>query len=82
MGEKLLEASRHYQVFCSTHLQQIAALGNPHLLVTEEAVGARNLIKVANLSGAAGTAEIGRMLAGSHAGEAAFKQAEKMVVGQ
>jgi len=82
MGEKLLEASRHYQVYCITHLQQIAALANPHLLVAEEKAGAQNLIKVAILSGAARKAEIARMLAGSRAGEAAFKQAEEMLVGQ
>ncbi|MCI0329874.1 MAG: DNA repair protein RecN [candidate division Zixibacteria bacterium] len=82
VGEKLLEASRHYQIFCITHLQQIAALANHHLLVSKEKVGARNQIRVADLSETERKAEIARMLAGSRAGEAALKQAEEMLVRQ
>lgn len=80
VGEKLLEASGHYQVFCITHLQQIAALANHHFLVSKEKAGGRNLIKVEKLSEAKRKAEIARMLAGSKAGEAALKQAEEMLV--
>ncbi|MGH8004891.1 MAG: DNA repair protein RecN [Limisphaerales bacterium] len=79
VGEKLLEASGHYQVFCITHLQQIAALANNHFLVSKEKVGARNLVKVEKLSEAERKAEIARMLAGSSAGDAALKQAEEML---
>lgn len=82
VGEKLLEASGHYQVFCITHLQQIAALANHHFLVSKEKVGTRNLVKVAKLSESARKAEVARMLAGSKVGEAALKQAEEMLVGQ
>ncbi len=82
VGEKLLEASGHYQVFCITHLQQIAALANHHYLVFKEKVGVRNLIKVAKLSESERKAEIARMLAGSKAGDAALKQAEEMLIGQ
>ncbi len=82
VGEKLLEASSHYQVFCITHLQQIAALVNHHFLVSKEKAGARNLIQVGKLSEKERKVEIARMLAGSRAGDAALKQAEEMLVGQ
>lgn len=82
VGEKLNEASRHYQVFCITHLQQIAALANHHYLVFKEKKAARNLIKVEKLSELKRKAEIARMLAGSSAGDTALKQAEEMLVGQ
>lgn len=82
VGEKLLEASRHYQIFCITHLQQIAALASHHLLVSKEKAGARNLVKVEKLTDGERKAEIARMLAGSRAGETALKQAEEMLVGQ
>ncbi len=82
VGEKLLEASKNYQVFCITHLQQIAALAKHHFLVSKEKVGARNLVKVEKLSESERKAEIARMLAGSRAGDAALKQAEEMLVGQ
>ncbi|HXF49744.1 MAG TPA: DNA repair protein RecN [Verrucomicrobiae bacterium] len=82
VGEKLLQAAGDYQVFCITHLQQIAALANHHFLVSKEKNGSRNLVKVAKLSESARKAEIARMLAGSKAGEAALKQAEEMLVGQ
>jgi len=79
VGEKLLEASRHYQVLCITHLQQIAAQGNSHLLVSKERIGDRNIVAVKKLSNSERKTEIARMLAGSRAGEAAFKQAEEML---
>lgn len=82
VGEKLLEASKNYQVFCITHLQQIAALAKHHLQVSKEKAGIRNLIQVKKLSEPERKAEIARMLAGSRAGVAALKQAEEMLVGQ
>lgn len=82
VGEKLLEASRHYQILCITHLQQIAALGNTHLLVSKEKAGNRNVVEVKKLSETERKTEIARMLAGSRAGEAALKQAEEMLQGK
>lgn len=79
VGEKLLEASKNYQVFCITHLQQIAALGNTHLLVSKEKAGSRHVVRVEKLAEVDRKAEIARMLAGSRAGEAALKQAEEML---
>ncbi len=79
VGEKLLEASRHYQVLCITHLQQIAAQGSSHLLVSKERIADRNIVAVKKLSDSERKTEIARMLAGSRAGEAALKQAEEML---
>ncbi|MEZ5176097.1 MAG: AAA family ATPase [Acidimicrobiia bacterium] len=60
MGRKLATLARDRQVLCVTHLPQVAAFGDQHLVI--ERVG--NTTTVTPVSGNARIAEITRMLAG------------------
>jgi DNA repair protein RecN (Recombination protein N) len=67
VGVRLAALGGTRQVLVVTHLAQIAAYGDHHLVV-EKAVGAegRNLVAVRELEGAGGrAAELARMMSGS-----------------
>ncbi len=60
MGKKLKALSRGRQVFCVTHLPQVAAFADRHFVVTREG----NIASVAAVEGDARLEELSRMLAG------------------
>ena len=62
VGEKLWNLGRQHQVFCVTHLPQLASFGDQHWQVQKEVKGERTLTKVAKLTGEARTLELAQML--------------------
>ena len=64
VGMKLKELSQSAQVFCITHLPQIARFADRHFLVEKEVVGERTLINAKPLTEADRVTEIARMHGG------------------
>ena len=64
VGEKLWNLGRQHQVFCVTHLPQLAAYGNQHYRVYKEVSAGRTLTHVVNLEDAARITELANMFGG------------------
>ncbi|MEN8188580.1 MAG: DNA repair protein RecN [Thermodesulfobacteriota bacterium] len=64
VARKIQELSSHHQVFCITHLPQIAARGNEHFRVTKTEAGGRTHSSINLLSDEDRVEELSRMLAG------------------
>jgi DNA repair protein RecN (Recombination protein N) len=64
VGRKLKEISRQHQVFCITHLAQIASFADIHYKVAKKIQGGRTVVEVGLLRGAEREEEIARMLGG------------------
>lgn len=89
VGRKLKEIARRHQVFCITHLPQIAAYADIHYRVVKKPQGDRTAVEVERIRDDNRVREIARMLGGikitpktlEHAGEmlraAAGKKQEK-----
>jgi DNA repair protein RecN (Recombination protein N) len=69
LAEKLLALAESHQIVCITHLPQIAARGNHHLVVLKENVKDRTRVRVRVVDGEERTSEIARMLGGSDGSE-------------
>lgn len=69
---KLAFLAEDFQVFCITHLPQIASMGDRHFAISKEVSAGRTRTVMAPLDAAGRIAEIGRMLGG--AGMAAITQ--------
>ena len=67
VARKISELSQHHQVFCITHLPQIAARADLHFLVRKEIVQGRTTTSIALLDQASRQAELARMLDGEEA---------------
>ena len=61
VGQKLNTLSKYHQVFCVTHLPQLAAYGGQHLSVQKEIVDGRTVTGVKSLSGDERITEIALM---------------------
>jgi DNA repair protein RecN (Recombination protein N) len=79
VGKKLRSLSRRDQVFVVTHLPQVAAAGERHLLVTKETAGGRTRTRVAELDEKGRVEAIAGMLAGASVGSAARAQAKQLL---
>jgi len=64
VGEKLWNLGRQHQVFCVTHLPQLAAYGNQQYRVYKEVSDGRTLTHVVNLEDAARITELAIMFGG------------------
>ncbi len=62
VGQKLWNLARSHQVFCVTHLPQLAAFGDEHYQVEKLIEGKRTLTRVARLSGEPRILELAQML--------------------
>jgi len=80
VGRKLREIAVGRQVFCVTHLPQVAALGDQHFLVEKDQSGDRALIRLARLerAGSDRVAELARML-GDRASKSALSHAKELL---
>lgn len=64
IGKRLRGLGRYHQVFCITHLPQVAAQAHHHLCVEKSQSGARTVTTVKALKGGGREDEIARMLGG------------------
>ncbi len=67
VARKIQELASHHQVFCITHLPQIASRGGDHYLVTKSIHNGRTQSQVTKLSEEERVEELTRMLAGASA---------------
>ncbi len=79
VGQKLREIARHTQVLCVTHLPQIACLGDRHIKLWKETVGARTVAHAEEVRGEARVREVARMLGGAELTETTLKHASEMI---
>jgi DNA repair protein RecN (Recombination protein N) len=79
VGSKLRSLGEIHQVFCVTHLPQIAALGGSHVLVTKELQQHETFTRIASLSEKEKVAEVARLLSGIDVSDHSVASAEEMV---
>ena len=65
VGAKMKELGRSHQVFCITHLPQVASLASSHFIVAKDTTGKRTSTSLTEADGAEREAEIARMLGGN-----------------
>jgi DNA repair protein RecN (Recombination protein N) len=81
LGERLRALGRYHQVLCVTHLPQVAAHADAHLVIGKRVVDGRTSTEARLLSDDERTAELAAMLAGEGAGEEAHAAAEALLRG-
>jgi len=79
IGRAIADIARHRQVVCITHLPQIAALADAHLVVDKAELRGRTLATIRRLSKAERVDEIARMIGGIKVGGAARRAAAEML---
>lgn len=79
VARKIQELAGHHQVFCITHLPQIAARGSQHYQVNKTVVDGRTQSVVLPLGRDSRVRELVRMLAGSSATEQTQAWAEELL---
>lgn len=79
VGQKLRELGSDRQVFCVTHLHQVAALGHHHLLVEKSNLKDKTQTKVRKLTKSERPHEIARMLGGVRITQQTLAHAEEML---
>ena len=78
---KLKQVSRHQQVICVTHLSQLAAMADTHLLIEKSSDGKRTYTGVHKLDLEQRKQEIARIMVGENITETALKNAEELILG-
>jgi len=78
VGHKLARLARGRQVLCVTHLAQLAAFADDHLVVTKRAEGGRTVAGVRRLDDADRLVELSRMLSGTPDSEVAAGHAAEL----
>ncbi len=79
VGQKLRILGKNRQIFCVTHLHQVAALGHHHLLVEKSSDQASTKTQVRKLSPNQRMHEIARMLGGVRITEQTLAHAQEML---
>ncbi len=79
VGKKLKRVAAKRQVFCITHLPQIASMAGSHYGVAKSVKGDRTSTEVRLLDGQERIGEIARMLGGKTITEATVRHAEEMI---
>ncbi len=81
VAEKLRNVAKHKQVLCVTHLPQLAALANTHLLISKEERSGRTYTSVTPLDLEGRKRELARIIGGANITETTLKSAEEMLKG-
>ena len=79
VAEKLRSVANHKQVLCVTHLPQLAALAQNHLLIAKEERGGRTYTTVTPLELEGRKRELARIIGGANITETTLKSAEEML---
>ena len=79
VAEKLRSVARSKQVLCVTHLPQLAALGDTHLLIAKEERSGRTYTTVTPLDMDGRKNELARIIGGANITEITLKSAEEML---
>lgn len=77
VGEKLWQVGRSHQVFCVTHLPQLAAFGDQHITVRKKIVNDRTLTETEVLTGSNRIGELSLMLGSP--GESGIESAREIL---
>ena len=81
VAEKLRSVARNKQVLCVTHLPQIAAMGDTHLLIAKGERDGRTYTTVTPLNIESRKRELARIIGGANITETTLKSAEEMLHG-
>ena len=79
VAEKLRTVAEHKQVLCVTHLPQLAALANTHLLIAKGERDGRTYTTVTPLDVEGRKKELARIIGGTNITETTLKSAEEML---
>jgi DNA repair protein RecN (Recombination protein N) len=79
VGHKLKELSSRYQIFCVTHLAQIAAFADYQYRIEKLILDGRSVTRVDALSGDARIEELVRMMSGSRVTDAARQHVKELL---
>ncbi len=79
VAEKLRSVAAHKQVLCVTHLPQLAALANTHLLIAKSEHDGRTYTSVTPLDIEGRKKELARIIGGTNITETTLKSAEEML---
>ena len=79
VAEKLRSVAAHKQVLCVTHLPQLAALANTHLLIAKSERDGRTYTTVTPLDIEGRKRELARIIGGANITETTLKSAEEML---
>jgi DNA repair protein RecN (Recombination protein N) len=81
VGERLRSLSAYHQVLCVTHLPQVAAHADAHIVIGKRVVDGRTVTEARLLAPDDRAVELAAMLAGEGAGEEAHAAAEALLRG-
>ena len=79
IGERLARLATQHQVFCVTHLPQIACYASQHFHVAKRSSAQRTIVEMVDLDQRARVDEISRMMAGNARTETTRKQARELL---
>ncbi|HEX7056107.1 MAG TPA: DNA repair protein RecN [Bacilli bacterium] len=79
IAEKLADLAKGFQVFCITHLPQVACAADQHFLILKEVSGDRTYTRVEPLSEQGRVQELARMLGGVEITETTLHHASEML---
>ena len=82
VAQKLKQVATNKQVLCVTHLPQLAAMGDAHLLIAKEERQGRTYTTVTPLDFEGRKMELARIIGGATITETTLKSAEEMLRGQ
>ena len=79
VAQKLRDVAQHKQVLCVTHLPQLAALANTHLLIAKSERDGRTFTSVTPLDIEGRKRELARIIGGTNITETTLQSAEEML---
>lgn len=79
VGEKMFQVSTAHQVFCVTHLPQIASISDNHYVVSKRINSGKTYTDIIKLDYNNKLKEIARMIGGSEITEISLKHSEEMI---